>query len=282
MGDRYHSLFPFFYCRFCQRNPREGVYFCLCHGAAHLCPECYADRDALGDEEHDLCDIDFVEPVVHEQYVDAWLHTPPPAGDETAAQGGLVPDRDVFLLRLGIFGHTPGAVCTIGHAFLLNGRVYTALHTMNELRDKQETPRDIQVYNLMHQGSPKLWMQRQVNNLVLPVETQEQSVEQDWVSWRADGPVTNSVKQCESRPKPGSLAFIFSANGLTVCTLLSAPGTHLVLVSTDPQDEYVFISGSPVLDEHGQVFGLVTTKSRVKSETSANRVLFGGTFLPEL
>jgi hypothetical protein len=124
-----------------------------------------------------------------------------------------------------------------------------------------------------------MWMQRSCPNMKLT--DMKQDNERDLVSWHvAAGAPEHQVEIRESRPEAGTKCFILAATGVLTCTLLAAPGDMLCgVTSRDPSEPPGMISGSPFVDEHGKVFGVYTTGSKVGDEAHPDRFLVGGVFI---
>ena len=264
--DRYHKVWLYSYCRECGQIPRGDVYFCACHGEAHLCAECYMVGE-LGEHEH--CEIDHAEPIEFAQS-ETWARSIPPMPEMFQ-----VP-KD-FVYRVIVMTSQEGTDITIGHAFIADGRLYSALHTLKDANGL--IVKEIAVFKLIDGNEPVgMWMQRPCVDMKLTDMRQDD--ETDLVSWHvASGAPEEQVQMRESRPEEGTRAFVCAATGVLTCTVLESPLGNTMVCSFDHSEPLRMGSGSPVVDEQGRVFAVYTTGSKIGDESQPDRFLIGGPFL---
>lgn len=251
------------------------VYFCPCPGRVHLCENCYRTRDPEDDMEHGECQID-AEICYSPPQLSFWMAASNPV---VAAQS--IPNLLACkLLRLVLSPVAPDAdKVVVGHAFLVETRVYTALHTIQPLTAMI----DMTAFDVLGKNESDLskWMCRPLEQLVVDLNP-HYSIQEDWIYWNVISDVEHHDSgqwiQCpfDALPCPGDVVYVRTAETIMVCLLLPAEDSFLVMISEIRP--LALISGSPVLNSLGRPFGLVTTASIIKGHSS---MFLGGCFLPQ-
>ncbi len=226
-----------------------------------ICEECYlADRKG----SHGDCDFAAVFP---EATPAAWTQAVVPAVEKDKVL--TVPPR--FLVRC-LIRSGGERECVLGHAFVLGDRVYAALHSLAPLQGAKM--RDVTLYDLTA-GELGAWMSREIPGVAVAPEKAESSAKEDWVTFRIVRGAWNSGKKLAARrPAPGDTAFVMTAYAVFTCVVLEGGELLVLLCGLSPARE-LLLSGSPILDANGDVFGLLTTGGTLPP----NKRVFGGAYL---
>jgi hypothetical protein len=271
-GDnRFLHCCTFCFCHVCQSNlNKEMFYVCLTCAPGpfnEICEDCYlSDRKG----SHVDCEFDAVFPTAAPE---AWLRAVVPEVEKDKVP--KVPPR--FLVRAivhaaGGKAGTTNRECVLGHAFIVGDRLYAALHSMAPLQGARA--REVVVYDLTG-GELGAWMTRPMKGLVVNPDSAESSVKDDWISFRiVRGTEGGGCKLAARRPAPGDVAFVATAYAVFTCVVLDGGELLVLLCGLSPARELA-ISGSPIVDASGDVFGLLTTGGTLPP----NKRVFGGTYL---
>jgi hypothetical protein len=270
-NDRFLRYSTFCFCHVCQSNLKKDTFYvcltCVPGPFNEICEECYlSDRKG----SHQDCEFDAVFPAAAPQ---EWLQAVVP--DVEKDKVPKVPPR--FLVRAVVHaaGGKVGAndrECVLGHAFIVGERLYAALHSTAPLQGAKA--REIALYDVTG-GELGAWMTRPMKDVVLDPDSAESSVKDDWISFGiVRGTVEGGCKLAARRPAPGDVAFVITAYAVFTCVVLDGGELLVLLCGLSPARELA-ISGSPIVDASGDVFGLLTTGGTLPP----NKRVFGGTYL---
>ncbi len=263
--DRFQRLGAFCFCHVCNSNKDKAMYYvcltCPPGPFGEICEDCYlSDRKG----SHGDCEFDAVFP---EATPSAWLQATCPAIDKAS-----VPSLPKNLVVRGLVRTTGEKECVLGHAFVVGDRVYAANHSLAPIGGAKM--RDISLFDLPS-GELGAWMTREMKGVMVRPEKISFSSTEDWAVFEiVRNAFDNGVRMASKRPAVDDPAFVMTAYAVFSCVVLDGGDCLVLLCSLSPARE-LLLSGSPIVDSAGQVFGILTTGGTLPP----NRRLFGGAFL---
>lgn len=291
--DRYSEHYCFFFCSVCDSTSvNSGAYYiCLsCTSRSpfiYICETCYLDDRRGLHRDCDEFDATFPKPTPA-----SWLALPTPELDKSLTP--TLPKQ--FLVRC-VARASGTKEATLGHCFVVGDRLYTAQHCLDAAGKGPLT--EVLLFDLMG-GELGAWATRRVKEVIINPTPLLQSRAEDVVVFQITaGKWDNGVRlvrlraaeerrglfflksslQAPRRPSVGERVYVMTSVGIFGGVMLANDGglgpDDLVFLCNRSPTKDLLISGSPLVDAEGRVFGLLVSCGTMPP----NRRLFAGAFL---